>query len=164
MIENTSQFFEESSGKLLSVQIGKQEYGIPILDAREVVGMIPIDAVPQTPQFMKGVINLRGTIIPVINLRGKFGMPEKEATKESCIIVVETEGKLMGIIVDCLCGVISLEAAQLEEKVDWGNNIKTDFIAGVAKLEGRVIMLLDIQKVLGNEELVQSYSTTNGTI
>ena len=153
-MSDNKQLFEQSGGKLLTYQIGDQEYGIQILEAREVVGMMEIDPVPQTPAFMKGVINLRGKIIPVIDLRLKFKMDEKEHTNESCIVVVDIYGKLTGIIVDFLVGVVTVEEAEFEDSPDLGSNINTIFIKGMAKLGKRVIIVLEMEKVLSNEELV----------
>ena len=158
MSEN-NQLFDESGGKLLTFLIGDQEYGIQILEAREVVGMMDIDPVPQTPKFMKGVINLRGKIIPVIDLRLKFQMPEKEKSNESCIVVVDINGKLTGTIVDFLVGVVTIEEKEFEESPDLGSNVNTVFIKGMAKLEKRVIIVLEMEKVLSNEELVLVHGT-----
>jgi purine-binding chemotaxis protein CheW len=145
--------FKDSGGKLLTFLLGKQEYGIQILEAREVVGMMNIDPVPQTPDFMKGVINLRGKIIPVIDLRKKFRMEAVEASKETCIVVVDIQGKMTGVIVDFLCGVVTVEEEEFEESPELGTNIRTDFMVGMAKLEERVIIVLDMGEILSNEEL-----------
>ena len=154
MNEKVKQLFEESGGKLLTFLIGDQEYGIQILEAREVVGLMDIDPVPQTPDFMKGVINLRGKIIPVIDLRTKFGMSECKSSSETCIVVVDIQGKLTGTIVDFLVGVVTIEDSEFEESPDLGANIDTHFITGMAKLEKRVVIVLDMDNVLSNEELV----------
>jgi len=146
-------FFTESGGKLLTVKLSDQEYGIPILEAREVVGMQNIDPVPKTPKFMKGVINLRGKIIPVIDLRLKFGLNEKEVSKESCIVVVDILGALTGIIVDQLIGVVTVNKEEYESAPRLGNNINAEFIMGMVKLEKRVIIVLKSEKVLNNDEL-----------
>ena len=147
--------FNKSGGKLLTFLLGKQEYGIQILEAREVVGMMNIDPVPQTPAFMKGIINLRGKIIPVIDLRKKFHMAEGEQTGETCIVVVDIQGKLTGVIVDFLCGVVTIEEKDFEESPELGSNIRTDFIVGMAKLETRGIIVLNMTNILSNEELAE---------
>ncbi len=147
--------FEKSEGKMLTFMLGTQEYGIKILEAREVVGLMPIDPVPHTPSFMKGVINLRGKIIPVIDLRSKFNMPPMEqSTTETCIIVVDVQGALTGVIVDALIGVTRVEREQFEDTPQLGTNIRTEFISGMAKLESRVVIVLDIENILTNDELV----------
>ncbi len=150
--------FSKSGGKLLTFLLGKQEYGIQILEAREVVGMMHIDPVPKTPDFMKGVINLRGKIIPVIDLRAKFQMEETKHTKDTCTVVVDIQGKMTGVIVDFLSGVVTIEKNDFEESPDLGSNIRTDFIIGMAKLETRVIIVLDMGKILSNEEISQIHS------
>ena len=116
--------------------------------------MMGIDPVPQTPDFMKGVVNLRGKIIPVIDLRSKFEMEEVETSKETCIVVVDIEGSLTGIIVDSLNGVLTIEEEQFEGSLQFGANIRAEFIIGMAKLEGRVVIILDTRHVLSNDELV----------
>ncbi len=158
IISEVEGLFEKSGGKLLTFMLGKQEYGIQILEAREVVGMMHIDPVPQTPDFMKGVINLRGKIIPVIDLRSKFEMEKADYTGDTCIVVVDIKGKMTGVIVDFLSGVITLEKNNFEESPDLGSNIQTDFITGMAKLEKRLIIVLDMGKILSNKELLQVHN------
>jgi len=150
----TNDLFEKSGGKLLTFQLGEQEYGIQILEAREVVGLMQIDPVPQTPAFMKGVINLRGKIIPAIDLRTKFNMAEANTSKETCIVVVDIDGKLTGIVVDFLVGVLTIEQAEFENTPELGANIRTEFIVGMAKLENRVVIVLNLKNILSNDELV----------
>ena len=145
--------FGESGGKVLTFQLGEQEYGIEILQAREVVGLMHIDPVPRTPEWMRGVINLRGKIIPVVDLRSKFDMEAAEPTNESCIVVVDIAGKMTGVVVDFLSGVVTLEQQDFEESPELGSDIDTDFIAGIAKLSDRVVIVLDMSRVLNNEEL-----------
>ncbi|OGG97604.1 MAG: hypothetical protein A2508_09750, partial [Candidatus Lambdaproteobacteria bacterium RIFOXYD12_FULL_49_8] len=159
--EKSKKMFDQSGGKLLTFLIGEQEYGIQILEAREVVGMMSIEPVPQTPSFMKGVINLRGSIIPVIDLRTKFGMEKKETTAESCIVKVDIQGRSTGCIVDFLVGVVTIEAKDFEENLDLGANIHTEFILGMAKLEKRVIIILDMERVLSNDELLQLHQSAS---
>ncbi|MBF0101334.1 MAG: purine-binding chemotaxis protein CheW [Desulfobacterales bacterium] len=147
------ELFSQSGGKLLTFQLGRQEYGIQILEAREVVGLLRIDPVPKTPHFMKGVINLRGKIIPVIDLRAKFGMAEVESTKETCIVVADIQGRLTGIIVDFLVGVLTIEPDEFEETPELGQYIRTDFMIGMAKLDNRVVIVLNLKAILSNDEL-----------
>jgi len=151
--KSKDKFFAESHGKLLTVKLGDQEYGVPIHEAREVVGMLNIDPVPRTSNFMKGVINLRGKIVPVIDLRLKFGLEEKKVSKETCIIVVDISGKMTGIIVDQLIGVVTVDAENYEPSPRLGSNINAEFISGMVKLEKRVIIVLEIENVLDNRDL-----------
>ncbi|MDH5561855.1 MAG: chemotaxis protein CheW [Deltaproteobacteria bacterium] len=155
MSENKEAIFDESGGKFLTFICGDREYGIQIMEAREVVKMMEIDPVPQTPDFMKGIINLRGRIIPVIDLRQKFNLREYEKTAESCILVTDIKGKLTGAVIDQLVGVVTIEEKEFEESPDLGANINTEFIRGIAKLEKRVIIILNMKKVLSNEELIE---------
>ncbi|MBF0353340.1 MAG: purine-binding chemotaxis protein CheW [SAR324 cluster bacterium] len=154
-MSHENELFEKSGGKLLTFQLGNQEYGIQILQAREVVGLMRIDPVPQTPSFMKGVINLRGKIIPVIDLRSKFGMPQIEPGKENCIVVVDMQGKLTGVIVDLLVGVLTVEPDDFEHTPELGSNIHAEFITGMVKLESRIVIVLNMETILSNEDLRQ---------
>jgi len=159
MSEQTNQLFKGSGGKLLTLHIDGQEYGIQILETREVVGLMDIESVPKTPHFMKGIINLRGKIIPIIDLRIKFGFEAQEDSMESCIIVVDVHHKLTGAIVDQLEGVLNIEESQFEERPHLGTNIQADYILGMAKIGKRVITVLNMEKVLSNEELQQTHNS-----
>ncbi|HAS17171.1 MAG: chemotaxis protein CheW [Nitrospirae bacterium RIFCSPLOW2_12_42_9] len=140
-------------GKYLTFILNREEYGLEILKVREIIGLMDITPVPQTPAFMKGIINLRGKVIPVVDQRLKFGMPAAEYTKETCIIVVNIDNRLMGIIVDTVSEVLDIAAKDIEPAPSLGNKIKTDFILGMGKIKGKVKILLDIDKVLTLEEL-----------
>ena len=156
----------DREGKYLTFELANEEYGIGILKVKEIIGMMPVTSVPQTPEFLKGVINLRGKVIPVVDLRTKFGMPFREDTDKTCIIVVQIErnGQLatMGIIVDEVSEVLDINADQIDPPPEFGMNIRTDFILGIGKLEQKVVILLDVDKVLSEgeihmvEEVVQS--------
>ncbi len=143
-------------GKYLTFSLGGEEYGIGILKIKEIIGMMPITPVPRMPAYVKGVINLRGKVIPVVNLRLKFGMEEVGYTDRTCIIVVETRGQsgsvLIGIIVDSVSEVLNIKAGEIEEAPGFGSGLETDYILGMAKMNGGVKILLDIDKVLGSEE------------
>lgn len=156
----TSRLFGASEGKILMVKLGEQTYGIPILEAREVVRMMKVQEIPQTPHFMRGVINLRGKIHPVIDLRIKFGINSPQDTSETCILMVDLAGNTTGMIVDMLIGVATLEEAEFEEHPDLGQNIKATFVLGVAKMEDQVILVLDLNQVLSNDELANILQTT----
>lgn len=145
---------DSRAGKYLTFVLAQEEYGVGILHVREILGMMPITPVPQTPEFVKGVINLRGKVIPVIDLRLKFRMVEAEYTQETCCIVVEVEGIQMGIIVDTVNEVMDVVADQVEDPPRFGTKVDTDFILGMGKIADRVKILLDINKVLKSEELV----------
>ena len=140
-------------GKYLTFILNNEEYGLEILKVREIIGVMDITPVPQTPPFIKGIINLRGKVIPVVDLRLKFVMPEIEYTKETCIIVVDISNRLMGIIVDTVSEVLDIAAKDIEPTPSLGSDIKTDFILGMGKIKGKVKILLDIDRVLTLDEL-----------
>lgn len=144
---------EGVEGKYLTFFLCDEEYGLEILKVREIICVMDITVVPQTPNFIKGVINLRGKVIPVVDLRLKFGMPETEYTKETCIIVVDVSGLLMGIVVDTVSEVLDIAEADIEPPPAFGSAIKTDFILGMGKVKGDVKILLSIDKILSAEEL-----------
>ncbi|HOF04161.1 MAG TPA: chemotaxis protein CheW [Syntrophales bacterium] len=147
----------DREGKYLTFVLAGEEYGIGILKVREIIGMMTITTVPQTPRYVKGVINLRGKVIPVMDLRLKFGMEPMEYTERTCIIVVEITGPMrkipMGIVVDSVSEVLNIKASDIEETPNFGNRLETGYILGMAKTGGGVKILLDIDKVLNNEEL-----------
>jgi purine-binding chemotaxis protein CheW len=140
-------------GKYLTFSLAGEEYGIGILKVREIIGMMTVTPVPQTPEFVKGVINLRGKVIPVIDLRLRFGLEAAAYTERTCIIVVEIDGDSgsvpMGIVVDAVSEVLNIRGADIEDTPTFGVKLNTDFILGMAKTGGGVKILLDIDKVLG---------------
>ena len=147
----------DKEGKYLTFSMANEEYGIGILKIKEIIGMMPITLVPQTPEHVKGVINLRGKVIPVVDLRLRFGMDEIDYTDRTCIIVVEIEGQagvvLIGIVGDAVSEVLNIKGEDVEETPTFGTRLNTDFILGMAKIEGGVKILLDIDKVLSSEEI-----------
>ncbi|MEK7776980.1 MAG: chemotaxis protein CheW [Planctomycetota bacterium] len=147
-------------GKYLTFVLCGEEYGLEILKVREIIGIMGITPVPQTPKFIKGVINLRGKVIPVVDLRLKFGFDEVDYTKETCIIVVEVKDVLTGIIVDTVSEVLDITNEELETTPNLGEDVNTDIFIGVAKIKDKVKILLDLDKILGTEEinLVESLS------
>ena len=147
----------DREGKYLTFTLAEEEYGIGILKIKEIIGMMPITSVPQTPEFVKGVINLRGKVIPVLDLRLRFGMEEIDYTDRTCIIVVEIEGYsgdvVIGIVVDSVSEVLNIKAQEIEDTPTFGAKLNTDFILGMAKIDGGVKILLDIDRVLTDEEM-----------
>jgi purine-binding chemotaxis protein CheW len=140
-------------GKYLTFILGSEEYGIEIIKVREIIGIMDITTVPQTPDYMKGVINLRGKVIPVIDLRLKFSMTEEKYTQETCVIVVEVNNTHVGIIVDNVSEVQDINGSEIEDSPELGQGIDTDFIIGMGKVEEKIIILLDIEKVLSSGDL-----------
>lgn len=148
---------DERAGKYLVFQLASEEFGIRVLKVREIMGVQDITAVPQTPSYVKGVINLRGKVIPVVDLRLKFSLPEAEYTQRTCIIVVQVVGEagpmLMGIVVDGVAEVANLAAADIEDTPAFTTAGEKSYLLGMAKVKGKVKILLDIDQALGNQEL-----------
>lgn len=148
--------------KLLSFALGQEEYGLDILAVREIIGLIDITPLPQSPEYVKGVINLRGKIIPVLELRTRFGMPSVQYTDETCIIVVDVpvendaDSRLMGLIVDTVREVLDIPTAAIEPPPQFGCSIPMDYITGIGKVRDKVVVMLDTSKVMnpqGEREL-----------
>lgn len=147
----------QKQGKYLTFAIGEEEYGLEILKVREIIGYMDITPVPQTPSFVKGVINLRGQVIPVIDLRSKLGMQTAEVTDETCIIVVEVtrngQRNDTGIVVDRVQEVLYITEEQIQDVPEFGSSIDTDFILGLGKIGQTVKILLSIDKILRDTDL-----------
>ncbi len=141
-------------GKFLTFLLKDEEYGLEILKVREILGLMDITTVPQTPEHVKGVVNLRGQVIPVIDLRLKFGMKEGDYDRRTCIIVVDVHGVMMGIVVDTVSEVMDIDGGSIEQTPSFGTKLDTDYILGMGKVQGKVKILLDIDKVLTSEELL----------
>ena len=144
---------DHRTGKYLAFHLGPEEFGIPVLAVREIMGLQDITAVPQTPAYVRGVINLRGKVIPVLDLRLKFGMDGVEYGQRTSIIVVKVAEIMMGVIVDGVSEVLNLMAGDIENTPDFGHGVETPYILGMAKTKGRVRMLLDIEQVLSTQDL-----------
>jgi purine-binding chemotaxis protein CheW len=137
--------------------MANEKYGLEILKVREIIGMMDVTSVPTTPAFVRGVINLRGKVIPVVDLRLKFGIEAKEDTQRTCIIVVQIthpgQEMIMGIIVDEVSDVLYIDRSQIEPPPSFGANIRTDFILGMGKIDHKVLTMLDIDRVLSEQEI-----------
>ena len=146
----------DKAGKYLTFALGKEQYGLEILKVREIIGYMDITAVPQTPHHVKGVINLRGQVIPVIDLRAKFGMDTAEITEQTCIIVCEIQSGnrsfSTGIVVDNVEEVLDIDGQDIEEAPQFGSSVDTNFILGMGKIGDTVKLLLDINKVLDGDD------------
>lgn len=147
------------AGKYLTFRLANEEYGIEILKVQEIMGMMPVTHVPRTPEFVRGVINLRGKVIPVVDLRLKFSMETKQDTERTCIIVVQVDGVAgsvtTGFIVDEVSEVLDIPGQDIEETPSFGAGLDTAYILGMAKTKGSVKILVDIDKVLAAEEIAQ---------
>jgi purine-binding chemotaxis protein CheW len=149
-----------NENKFLSFCLGNEHYGVEILRVREIIGLLAITPLPQTPGYVKGVMNLRGRIIPVIDLRLRFGLPSTEATKETCIIVLETSEQdgsqtVMGAIVDSVREVQDIAPAAIEPPPEFGCEIPLRYILGMGKVKDKVVVLLEIAEVIGVRERAQ---------
>ena len=156
-MNKTLKAIADRDGKYLTFAVANEEYGISILKIKEIIGMMPITPVPQTPEYMKGVFNLRGKVIPVVDLRLRFGMDAIDYTDRTCIIVLEIVGQsgamMMGMVVDAVTEVLNIKGEDIEDTPTFGTKLNTDYILGMAKIEGGVKLLLDIDRVLSAEEV-----------
>jgi purine-binding chemotaxis protein CheW len=146
------------AGKYLTFALDKEEYGLPVLKVREIIKIMDITAVPQVPACVKGVINLRGKVIPVVDLRVRFGLAAQAYTDRTSIIVVEvaltSSRVMMGIIVDEVSEVLSISAEEIEDTPQFGEQVNTDYMRGVAKVKGTVKILLDLDRILGSDSAI----------
>ena len=153
----TTAKIDPRAGKYLVFHLGEEEFGIQVQKVREIMGVQDITQVPQTPPHVKGVINLRGKVIPVVDLRLKFSMTAKEYTQRTCIIVVQVAGTrgtmLMGIVVDGVAEVLQVAGSDVEDTPSFGKEVEIAYIMGLAKLKGKVKILLDIDQVMTAREL-----------
>ena len=160
VIDQAIERMTDKEGKYLTFTLANEDYGIGILKVKEIIGMMAVTKVPRCPDFVKGVINLRGKVIPVMDLRMRFGVDASGYTERTCIVVVEieTESKsiVLGLIVDSVSEVLNIKSEDIEETPEFGTNVGTDYILGMAKTSGRVKILLDIEKVLEADEIGQA--------
>jgi purine-binding chemotaxis protein CheW len=147
-----------AAGKYLTFALAQEEYGLPVLKVREIIKMMDITGVPQVPGHVKGVINLRGKVIPIIDLRLKFGLPAADYTERTCIIVVEvqleTRRVMLGVIVDWVSEVLNIATEEIEPTPDFGERLDTAYMQGVAKIKGTVKILLDLDRILSADTLL----------
>jgi len=147
------------SGKYLTFTLGAEEFGLQILKVREIIGYMDITAVPRAPHDVRGVINLRGQVVPIVDMRARFGMESVEVTDQTCIIVVEVRAGRQsfhtGIIVDRVCEVLDIDGKDIEPTPQFDGSVDTSFILGMGKIDNKVKILLDIDKVLHTQELQQ---------
>jgi purine-binding chemotaxis protein CheW len=155
---------KEESNSYLTFKLGEEEFGAHVSQVLNILEMTKITEVPKTPDYMKGVINLRGTVLPIIDTRIKFGLPETEYTNNTCIVVMDLDlnGDTLhiGAIVDEVLSVIEIEQDQIEPPPSIGNKYKSEFIFGMAKVQEEFVMLLDMQKVLDSDEMAEITQAT----
>ena len=160
---DTQEAMNELAGKYLTFYLGQEGYGLEILKVQEIIGMQEITKIPKAPDYVKGVINLRGKVIPVVDLRLKFSMPEQEISRKTCIIVTQVQrgqsSLTIGIVVDEVSEVMEISGDQIEPAPAFGIQVDTNFILGMAKSESAVKILLDIDKVLSADEVAALSNT-----
>ena len=144
-----------AGGKFLAFFLAGEEYDIEILNVHEIIGVIPVTSVPGTPRYIRGIANLRGKIIPIVDLRQKFGMESKHLTAQTCIIVVNVHGAEIGIIVDRVSEVLSIADNEIEPAPAFGKDIRTDYLLGIGTSQQRVRILLDTDRVLADDSPIQ---------
>lgn len=149
-----------NAGKYLTFVLGHESYGISVLKVREIIRLMDITPVPQMPPYVKGVINLRGKVVPIVDLRIRFALANAESTERTCIVVVQIKtpanaSAFMGFIVDAVEEVANIPGAEIEPTPDFGTRLNTEYILGMAKIRGKVKTLLDIDRVLTGETVEQ---------
>jgi purine-binding chemotaxis protein CheW len=163
-IQLPSSSTDRRGGKYLIFSLADEEFGVRVLKIKEIMGMQEITAVPNTAPYVKGVINLRGQVIPVVDLRMKFSLPPSDYTHRTCIIVVTTQGKagdrLVGAIADGVAEVLTLSDEEIEDTPDFGGGATSPYLLGMAKVKGTVKILLDIDEVLGEQEAIEMSALT----
>lgn len=150
--------------QLVTFTLGSEEYAVDILKVQEINRMKEITRVPNSPSYVEGVINLRGKVIPVVNLRKKFGLAERESDEQSRIMIMDIQGITMGLVVDSVSEVLRVPANIVEPTPPMASNISTEFIKGIAKLEDRLIILLDMDRLLGKAEQTALIEAASGSI
>jgi purine-binding chemotaxis protein CheW len=164
-VENQAAPADGRAGKYLTFDLAGEEFGVRVLKVREIMGLQEITAVPQTPAHVRGVINLRGKIIPVIDLRLKFGLPQAEYTQRTCIIVTQVQGEaaplVVGVVVDGVSEVLNLGGTEIEDTPDFGGGFSGGYLLGMAKVKGKVKILLDIDRVLSTQDFQHLHEILN---
>jgi purine-binding chemotaxis protein CheW len=148
---NSRVSFAADGSQYLTFSLGQEEYGVEILKVQEIKGYSAITPIPNTPPYVKGVMNLRGAIIPVVDLRWKLGMPAAEYGPFTVIVVVKVGSKTIGLVVDAVSDVLNIPAADLQPAPDFGAQVDATFISGMARAGEKLVVLLDLDRVLGAE-------------
>ena len=147
-----------AAGKYLTFTMAQEVYGIPVLKVREIIKMLEITAVPQVPRHVKGVINLRGKVVPVVDLRLKFSLPPQPYTERTCIIVVDVALRgarvMLGVVVDAVADVLNIGAEEIEPVPTFGEQVATDCMQGIANVKGTVKILLDLDRVFATDDAI----------
>lgn len=159
---NQSVDVDSRAGKYLTFFLASEEYGVEILKVQEIIGRMPITPVPLTSKYIRGVINLRGKIHPIMDLKIKFGMDETQMTDETCIIVIKTSTLMMGVLVDKVSEVVNVASGDIEDTPSFGADVNPEYLLGVGKTGGRIRLLLDIEKVITASDIINMKKATGG--
>ncbi|MGA9110510.1 MAG: chemotaxis protein CheW [Smithella sp.] len=150
------------AGKYLTFFLASEEYGVEILKVQEIIGRMPITPVPLTSKYIRGVINLRGKIHPIMDIKVKFGMDQTQITDETGIIVIKTSTLMMGILVDKVSEVVTIASGDIEDTPSFGADVNPEYLLGIGKTGGKIRMLLDIDKVINASEIINLKKATDG--
>ena len=160
--ENHFAMVDLRAGKYLTFFLASEEYGVEILKVQEIIGRMPITPVPLTSKYIRGVINLRGKIHPIMDLKVKFGMDQTQITDETGIIVIKTANMMMGILVDKVSEVVTIASGDIEDTPSFGSDVNTEYLLGIGKAGGKIRMLLDIDKVINASDIINLKKATDG--
>jgi purine-binding chemotaxis protein CheW len=164
MSPSSKQSVEVEQQQYLTFLLCGQEYAISILRVKEIIGYDTVTTVPKTPKWVRGVINLRGKVVPVVDLAVRFGLEERPVTKTSCIIIVErqleSQNTMMGVMADAVSQVMDISAGEVQQVPAFGTRIKVDYLQGMAQLGKKFALLLDVDKVLSADELTDLQETS----
>jgi purine-binding chemotaxis protein CheW len=160
--ENQSNKVDSRAGKYLTFFLDREEYGVEILKVQEIIGRMPITPVPLTSKYIRGVINLRGKIHPIMDLKIKFGMDETPMTDETCIIVIKTANMMMGVLVDKVSEVVNVASGDIEDTPSFGADVNPEYLLGIGKTGGQVRLLLDIEKVITASDIINMKKAADG--
>jgi purine-binding chemotaxis protein CheW len=160
--ENHSAMVDPRAGKYLTFFLASEEYGVEILKVQEIIGRMPITPVPLTSKYIRGVINLRGKIHPIMDLKVKFGMDQTQITDETGIIVIKTANMMMGILVDKVSEVVTIASGDIEDTPSFGSDVNTEYLLGIGKTGGRIRLLLDIDKVITTKDVINMKKAADG--
>jgi len=145
--------FNSDSDQFLTFTIQGEEYGIEILRVQEIKGFSRIRPIPNAPSYVKGVMNLRGTVVPIVDLRARFGMSEAEYNQFTVIIVVSVGSRVVGLLVDAVSDVLNINRQQIEETPEMGSDTETGFFRGMGKVGEKLVLLLNVDRLVGNEKI-----------
>lgn len=160
--ESQSAAVDSRAGKYLTFFLDREEYGVEILKVQEIIGRLPITPVPLTSTYIRGVINLRGKIHPIMDLKIKFGMAETQITDDTCIIVIKTSDMMMGVLVDKVSEVVNISSGDIEDPPAFGADVNLNYLLGVGKTGQRIRLLLDIERVITTSDIIHMKKVTTG--